>query len=67
VAKNEYSRYKNELNLSKERLLELITAAMDEAGVKKLEEDMLTYGKQITKKEELKNDGKIVAWGIEIS
>ena len=35
--------------------------------VKKLEEDMLTYGKQITKKEELKNDGKIVAWGIEIS
>ncbi|GEM_PF-1746993 len=67
VAKNEYSRYKNELNLSKERLLELITAAMDEADVKKLEEDMLTYGKQITKKEELKNDGKIVAWGIEIS
>lgn len=67
AAKEKLISYHNELNLSKERMIDLIDSSLDKVDLEKLDKSFVTYGKKITKKEELKNDGEIVAWGIEIS
>ncbi|AOE49052.1 class I SAM-dependent methyltransferase [Kangiella sediminilitoris] len=66
-AKDELSKYIDELKQSKVRMQELIDCAFTEEDIKGLEQQVNQLGHKIVKTSELTSKSYIVAWGLEIS
>ncbi|PXF64004.1 class I SAM-dependent methyltransferase [Kangiella spongicola] len=67
AAKAELSRYKGELEQSRERMSDLVEVAVSKEQLEKLAETVNKFGKKITVQQELKSNSHIVAWGVEIA
>ena len=67
AAKAELSRYKGELEQSRERMSDLVEVTVTKEQLDKLAETVNKFGKEITVQQELKSKSHIVAWGVEIA